>query len=134
LALDPAVPKIAIDPEGIHRAVLNIVANALDATEHKEGGRVQVRTEFDAAAACARVHVEDNGTGIPTEELGQIFALFASTKGARGTGIGLPVSEKIIKEHGGTIQVRSQAGTGTEFIIDLPARDEPKPNSAEDLA
>ena len=123
-ALDSAVPKIAIDPEGIHRAVLNIVANALDATEQKEGGRVLVRTAYDAAKSVVRVHVEDNGAGIPPDELGQIFALFASTKGARGTGIGLPVSEKIIKEHGGSIQVRSQPGEGTEFIVELPARDE----------
>jgi len=119
---DETLPKIAIDPEGIHRAVLNIVSNALDATEQKEGGRVEVRTQFDPAQAAVQVRVLDNGVGIPAEELSQIFALFSSTKGARGTGIGLPVSDKIVAEHGGRIRVRSQPGEGTEFIIELPAR------------
>lgn len=119
---DESLPKIAIDPEGIHRAVLNIVSNALDATEQKEGGRVQVRTKFDPAQAVARVHVLDNGIGIPPEELSQMFTLFRSTKGARGTGIGLPVCDKIVGEHGGRIRVQSQPGEGTEFVIELPAR------------
>ncbi len=124
LVKDAAMPKMSIDPEGIHRAVLNIVANALDATDGNEAGRVQVRTRFDAAKSVACVHVADNGVGIPPEDLGQIFALFASTKGARGTGIGLPVSEKIIKEHGGRIDVHSRSGEGTEFVIELPFRDD----------
>jgi signal transduction histidine kinase/pSer/pThr/pTyr-binding forkhead associated (FHA) protein len=119
---DESFPPIAIDPEGIHRAVLNIVTNALDATEQKEGGAVEVRTKFDPAQAVARVHVLDNGVGIAPEELPQIFALFSSTKGARGTGIGLPVSDKIVREHGGQIRVESQPGEGTEFIIELPVR------------
>jgi signal transduction histidine kinase/pSer/pThr/pTyr-binding forkhead associated (FHA) protein len=124
LTLDEAMPPIAIDPEGIHRAVLNIVTNALDATEEKDGALVEVRTAYDAQNATACVHVRDNGTGIAHEELGHIFTLFASTKGARGTGIGLPVSEKIVREHGGRIRVQSQPGEGTEFVIEIPVRPE----------
>jgi signal transduction histidine kinase len=68
--------------------------------------------------------VRDNGIGIPREEMSNIFALYSSTKGSRGTGIGLAVSEKIIREHGGRIRVRSQPGEGTEFILELPLRPE----------
>jgi signal transduction histidine kinase/pSer/pThr/pTyr-binding forkhead associated (FHA) protein len=119
---DESFPPIAIDPEGIHRAVLNIVTNALDATEQKEGGTVEVRTQFDPANAAARISVRDNGVGIPREEMAQLFTLFRSSKGARGTGIGLPVSDKIVREHGGEIRVVSQPGEGTEFVIELPVR------------
>jgi len=121
---DELMPKISIDPEGIHRAVLNIVSNALDATEEKQDGRVQVQTQFDSAQSLASVIVQDNGIGISPEELNQLFTLFRSTKGARGTGIGLPVSDKIVREHGGQIRVRSQPGEGTEFILELPSRTE----------
>jgi len=115
-------PKIAIDPEGIHRALLNIVTNAIDATENRDSGRVQVRVVFDPVKPVVQLHIEDNGSGIAPDELPQIFALFASSKGARGTGIGLPVSDKIIKEHGGSIRVQSAPGEGTRFIVELPLR------------
>ncbi|MBI3462960.1 MAG: HAMP domain-containing histidine kinase [Planctomycetes bacterium] len=121
LVADESLPRISIDPEGIHRAVLNIVSNALDATAEKEGGRVEVRTKYDPQQSVACVQVLDNGVGISLEELPQLFALFSSTKGARGTGIGLPVSEKIVREHRGRIIVRSQPGEGTEFTVELPA-------------
>jgi signal transduction histidine kinase/pSer/pThr/pTyr-binding forkhead associated (FHA) protein len=119
---DESFPPVAIDPEGIHRAVLNIVTNALDATEQKEGGTVEVRTQYDSTRSAARICVRDNGVGIPREEMSQLFTLFRSSKGARGTGIGLPVSDKIVREHGGEIRVESQPGEGTEFVIELPVR------------
>jgi two-component system, NtrC family, sensor kinase len=121
---DGSLPKMLIDPEGIHRATLNIIANAVDATEGRENGRVEVRTEYSSLESLARLNVSDNGVGIAAEELGQLFTLFRSTKGARGTGIGLPVSDKIIREHGGAIRVQSQPGTGTDFIIEIPMRTE----------
>ena len=119
---DQSLPRIAMDPEGIHRAVLNVVANALDATEQTEGGRVDVTTRFDSTSDRASVQVRDNGVGIAPEQLPGLFTLFSSTKGAAGTGIGLAVSEKIVREHGGNIQVESQAGVGSEFTIELPKR------------
>jgi two-component system NtrC family sensor kinase len=123
LSMDETMPRGALDPDGIHRAVLNVVSNALDATEGKNGeGVVEVRTRYDGKQSVARVHVRDNGVGINREELAHLFTLFASTKGARGTGIGLPVSEKILREHGGEIRVRSQPGEGTEFILEIPLR------------
>src|SRR5205085_408574 len=101
-----------IDADGIHRAVLNIVTNAIDAAEGITGGRVAVSTSWDAEAMVARVTVVDNGVGIDDDDLAKIFQVFASTKGSRGTGLGLPVSQKIVREHGGRIAVTSSVGQG----------------------
>jgi signal transduction histidine kinase len=128
LAWEPApdVPDILIDPEGIHRATLNLVTNALDASQAVAGGgRVRVATSWDQAQATARVVVSDNGPGIAAEDLDGIFQLFASSKGTKGTGLGLPVSRKIVREHGGEIRVESPASgqpAGTAFTIELPQR------------
>src|SRR6202030_1540291 len=70
----------------------------------------------------ARLQVRDNGHGIPPEKVADIFRPFVSTKGARGTGLGLAVSRKIIREHGGDILVQSQPGKGSKFILRLPCR------------
>ena len=114
------MPKVMIDPEGIHRAVLNIVTNAIDASEGPPGGRVTVATEWDAEPSIARISVLDNGVGIDQSEIDSIFQIFASSKGSRGTGLGLPVSRKIIREHGGSITVTSSPGKGACFVIELP--------------
>ena len=118
----PDLPEILFDADGIHRAVLNIVTNAIDAAESAEGGRVVVSTSWDEEAAIARVVVADNGVGIPEGEIGSIFQVFASTKGSRGTGLGLPVSQKIVREHGGKIAVTSSEGAGSTFAIELPLK------------
>ncbi len=114
------MPTLTFDPEGLHRAILNIVTNAIDACGKQENGRVQVAAQFDPAEAIVRVVVEDNGVGIPADELDKIFTIFVSQKGGRGTGLGLPVSQKILKEHGGRILVESQVGVGSRFTIELP--------------
>ena len=116
------VAEFRFDPEGIHRAVLNIVTNALDAAEGAPGARVDVSTEPGPEGTTAQITVADNGPGIAPEDLGGIFELFASTKGARGTGLGLPVSRKIVREHGGDIRVRSEVGRGATFTLELPLR------------
>lgn len=119
----PNIPEVQIDPEGIHRAVLNIVTNALDAAEDAPGGgRVVVTTAADVGANLARIGVTDNGGGIPPDDLPRLFQIFASTKGTRGTGLGLPVSQKIVREHGGRIHIDSQVGHGSTFRIELPIR------------
>ncbi len=117
------VPPIPIDTDGIHRAALNIVTNAIDAAEGVDGGgRVVVSTSWDTIRQLALVTVDDNGPGIPVESLGSIFEVFSSTKGARGTGLGLPVSQKIAREHGGSIVVESTVGHGSKFVIELPVK------------
>ena len=68
-----------------------------------------------------RVIIEDNGEGIPEEELKKIFSVFESRKGSRGTGLGLPVSQKILREHNGDISVESETGVGSRFTLLLPA-------------
>ncbi len=116
--------RVLIDPEGIHRAVLNIVTNAIDASEGSPDAQVEIRTEWDDDRSQARIIIADNGPGIDEADIPSIFQIFASTKGSSGTGLGLPVSQKIIREHGGKIVVQSRLGQGAAFFIELPmARD-----------
>ncbi len=126
------LPTLSFDPDGIHRAVLNVVSNAIDACDPRNSddedenaiphpGRVVVATEFLPELKLARIVIEDNGCGIPTDELQKIFTVFVSSKGSRGTGLGLPVSQKIFKEHGGRILVESTPGQGSRFTLELPA-------------
>jgi signal transduction histidine kinase len=116
------MPLLVFDPEGIHRAVLNVVTNALDAAaETPQGGRVEVATFYLPETARLQVLVSDNGPGIPAEHLGKLFSPFVSFKGSRGTGLGLPVSQKIVSEHGGRILVQSEPSSGSRFTLDIPA-------------
>lgn len=68
------------------------------------------------------IAVIDNGVGISEDQIAKIFQIFASTKGARGSGLGLAVSQKISREHGGDIRVTSVLGQGSKFVIELPLR------------
>jgi signal transduction histidine kinase len=120
--LENTLPPCPADPEGIHRALLNIVGNALDAVEDAESPRVLVSTAHEEEGEWVRFEVRDNGDGIPPEKINDIFRPFVSTKGARGTGLGLAVSRKILREHGGDILVRSEPGKGSLFILRLPLR------------
>ncbi len=118
------LPPATFDAEGIHRAVLNVVTNAIDAVEGIEGGHVIVETGHDASADVIFVAVTDNGPGIPEDQLTRIFNIFESTKGARGTGLGLAVSQKILREHGGDVIVETKPGFGCRFVLDWPRGDE----------
>lgn len=116
------IPTLVFDPEGIHRAVLNVVTNAIDAAaETKQGGRVRVLTEYAPGESKVRIRVDDNGAGIPPEHMDKLFSPFVSFKGSHGTGLGLPVSQKIVNEHGGRITVESSVGRGTRFTLEIPA-------------
>ena len=116
----PADPQTAcVDPEGIHRAVLNLILNAIDATSGRPDAKVSI--VLLCTRDSTRIEIEDNGVGIPQSQLQTIFSLFESTKGNRGTGLGLPVSQKIIREHGGDISVSSVVDQGTTFTIRLPS-------------
>ena len=114
------MPELLFDPEGMHRAVLNVVTNALDACEDIEDGQVSVSAEINPEKKMARVIIKDNGSGIPADEVDKMFTLFVSNKGSRGTGLGLSVSQKICNEHGGQIIVQSAAGEGSEFALEIP--------------
>jgi signal transduction histidine kinase len=117
----PTMPTLMFDPEAMHRAVLNIVTNAIDACHEREDGRVEVSTQYSNTERMARVEVLDNGSGIEKEDVEKIFAVFVSRKGGRGTGLGLPVSQKILEEHGGRIRVESKVGEGSRFTLEFPA-------------
>ncbi len=118
----PNLPLIPADPEGIHRALLNVVGNALDAVTDRENPHIGVRTLIEDDGEWVRIEVADNGPGIPPEKMEDIFKPFVSSKGAKGTGLGLPVSRKILREHGGDIVVVSNPGKATKFILRLPIR------------
>ncbi len=117
----PNIPRLTFDPDALHRAILNVVTNAIDACEKVAEGRVTVRTVYDAPARKISVLVEDNGEGIPPEDLSRIFSVFESRKGSRGTGLGLPVSQKIMHEHDGDISVESTPDRGSCFCLHMPA-------------
>jgi signal transduction histidine kinase/pSer/pThr/pTyr-binding forkhead associated (FHA) protein len=118
--LDQSLPKIQADPEGVHRALLNILSNAFDAVEDREKPQVAVATMPDAEEeGWVAILVIDNGVGIPAAKLSDIFKPFVSSKGSKGTGLGLAVSKKIFREHGGDISVESQSGK-TKFLLRLP--------------
>lgn len=123
LSFKPAadIPELLFDPELLHRAVLNVVTNAIDACEKIEPGRVSVSTSYSPERQRVGITVLDNGEGIAADDLKKIFSIFESRKGARGTGLGLAVSQKIIREHGGEIHVSSTFGAGSRFTLEIPA-------------
>ncbi len=95
-------------------------ANAIDACEGCEKCRVTLRTQIDEAKRLVLISVEDTGIGIEKDNLERIFTVFVSKKGGRGTGLGLPVSRKILQEHGGRIRVASEPGKGSTFVLEFP--------------
>jgi len=128
----PHVPRLLFDPEAMSRAILNVMTNALDAVEGRDGGLVTVGVTCDPAGRIARITVSDNGAGMSAETLAEIFNLFVSTKGARGTGLGLTVSRKILREHGGDIVVSSTPGAGSTFVMEFPLRTDAAADDASD--
>lgn len=116
---DAEMPLLQFDPDALHRAVLNIVTNAIDACE--DGGRVRVCSQYVPQERLCRLIVEDNGLGIAAEDQEAIFSIFESRKGGRGTGLGLPVSQKIMREHEGDIRLESNLGEGSRFVLEMPA-------------
>jgi len=117
-----ALPLAQVDGQSIQHALLNIVSNALDAVEDRPDPRVGVATGLEAGGAWVRILVQDNGPGIPAEKLQDIFRPFVSTKGSKGTGLGLAVSRKNLREHGGDILAESRLGKGSRFILRLPLK------------
>jgi len=120
---DPGCSRVVLDPHGIRRVVLNLASNALDAlAEAPDLGRtpeVSLRCGRDGYGQIT-VSVSDNGPGITPEVHRHLFAGLFSTKGSRGTGLGLLVSQKIVEEHGGAIDCLSQPGEGARFTIVVP--------------
>jgi signal transduction histidine kinase len=100
---------------------LNVLTNAIDACNEREHGCVEVSTSLEPEENLARIKITDNGLGIEKEDLERVFSVFVSNKGGRGTGLGLPVTQKILQEHGGHIHVESAVGVGSCFTLEFPA-------------
>ncbi len=117
LSLEDSVPKLKGNAGKLQQVFLNLFLNARDAMP--DGGLLAVRTW--SAERAVYIEVADSGGGIAPEHLGRIWDPFFTTKAPKkGTGLGLSVTYGIIREHGGTIEVESQVGQGTRFIIELP--------------
>lgn len=130
LDLEERMPEALLDPEAIHCCLLNLVSNAFDActdVEHTGNKKeVVIRT---AIADHGRIEyqVVDSGIGLDEEIREKIFRSFFSTKGTRGTGLGLMITQKVVREHGGEISVESERGKGSKFTIRLPVRQAARP-------
>ncbi len=115
--LEPGAMQVLGDSNRIGQVLLNLLVNAADATE--KGGRLTVRGGPNGAEV--RLQVVDAGTGIPPEVLDRVFEPFFTTKAVgAGTGLGLSVSNHIMEEHGGRIEVDSQCDVGTTFTLVFP--------------
>lgn len=117
---DPLLKPLQADAEGLHKALLNIVSNAVDALQETTDATITISTVLENNGRWAQLVVQDNGPGIPPEIQANIFKPFVSTKGSKGTGLGLAVSRKIMREHGGDVILHSSLGHGAKFIMRLP--------------
>ncbi len=119
------VTPMVMDPRTVHRCLMNLVTNAIDAcifdSDVDKDHQVTVTTEIEDTGAI-RFDISDNGCGMPEEVRAKLFSSFFSTKGAKGTGLGLLVTAKLVEEHRGTIDVVSTEGEGTTFILRFPSQ------------
>ena len=116
--LDNAITDRPLDEEGICRTLENLIVNATEAISH-DHGLITVSTKTGSDETLF-IKIEDNGSGIPSENLEKIFLPFFTTKGSTGTGLGLAMTKKVIEDMSGKIFVESEEGIGTSFIINLP--------------
>jgi len=110
--------EVILDPTHFYRCLLNLTSNAIDASN--ESGHVRVRVYRNRLRSRFTVSVSDNGQGMSKETSGKLFQEFFSTKGGKGTGLGLPVTKKLIDQMNGTIRFHSVLGRGTRFVFALP--------------
>jgi signal transduction histidine kinase len=129
------IPSITCSPSQVNQVLLNLVTNSAQAMIRARG-RITVATRREGPHHVA-IEVADNGRGIPPEALPRIFDPFFTTKAVgQGTGLGLSIAYKIVAQHGGRIDVRSEPGAGATFTVVLPvtppAEREPEPARAEE--
>jgi signal transduction histidine kinase len=115
LELAESMAAVAADPELLHRALSNLVLNAMDAMP--KGGALTLRTRQEGERAV--IEVADTGAGLTREECERLFTPYFTSK-AHGTGLGLAIVQSVVSDHGGKVSVRSQPGKGTTFVIELP--------------
>ena len=115
--LAPDLPPLLADRELLRNCLFNFITNAAQAMP--DGGRITLGARYDTASESFQLTFSDQGEGIATEDLQKIFQPYFTTKEA-GIGLGLAITERIIREHGGGIRVESEIGTGTTFSVVLP--------------
>jgi len=130
---DESLPDTMADAHQLQQVFLNLITNAEQAMEQRDGQhhhRLTVRTR--RAADAIRIEIEDTGSGIPPNIIERIFNPFFTTKPTgSGTGLGLSISLGIVREHEGTIHVESRPGQGATFVVGLPVLSSP-PSGAQD--
>ncbi len=118
-----SIGEVSMDPNTVHQCLLNLVSNAIDACTFDDNvdkkHEVRVLTAFEGETTI-RFEITDNGSGMSDSVKAKLFSSFFSTKGAKGTGLGLLVTRKLIEEHHGSIDVVSNLNQGTTFIMKLP--------------
>jgi signal transduction histidine kinase len=132
LELDEHLTSAVIDPVGFHTVLANLVTNAMDACKldlWKDTHVIELRTHRGRDGST-RVEVADNGMGIGKALKTHVFEEFFTSKGDKGTGLGLMVTQKIMREHGGHITFRSRPKHGTTFVVTFPPRELPETGEA----
>lgn len=129
LELAESMRAVAADAELLHRALSNLVLNAMDAMP--QGGTLTLRTRQDEGKAV--VEVSDTGVGLSPEECERLFTPYYTSK-AHGTGLGLAIVQSVVSDHGGRIHVRSRPGQGTTFVIELPRNMDKLPSAGTEEA
>ena len=124
LHLDPHLEAVAADAESLHRAVSNLVLNAMDAMP--QGGTLTLRTRDRDGKVL--IEIADTGSGLTPEECEKIFTPYYTSK-QHGTGLGLAIVQSVVSDHGGRIRVQSEPGRGTTFVIELPKGLDPVHNA-----
>jgi PAS domain S-box-containing protein len=131
--LSTSIGEVSMDPNTVHQCLLNFLSNAIDACIFDDNiekkHEVSVLTKLEGETTI-RFEVSDNGSGMSEDVKSKLFSSFFSTKGAKGTGLGLLVTRKLIEEHQGNIDVESELAIGTRFIMKLPF----KPKGSEGAA
>jgi len=118
LELSHDLPLVRCNPTQIEQVIVNLLRNASEASS----GLASVRVRTASADGHAELTVEDNGPGIPPEQLERIFDPFHSTRRNKGgTGLGLSIAYRVVADHGGTIRAYNRTGGGAAFVVELPA-------------
>lgn len=120
--LAPDLPEIVGSEDQLQQVFMNLVSNAAQAMEPKDGGRLDIESGVHPQDGQILIRIKDTGIGIPPENISKLFEPFFTTKKRKGVGLGLSVAYGIVQDHGGSIQVQSAVGAGSTFTIKLPLR------------
>jgi signal transduction histidine kinase len=118
--MDSSLPNIVGSEDQLKQVFMNLISNAAQAMEPKEGGVLRIETSLSTKEPGVMVKIKDSGIGIPEEDIPRLFEPFFTTRKRKGVGLGLSVVYGIIQDHGGSIYVKSKVGEGATFSVKLP--------------